>query len=287
MEKYYYELTIQPNLYYELFLDLASSLTKDALEELDETIIIRSEETLDDVESGILEFAKELSEAFSTDIKCKTILEKKENKDWIKLYQESVQPIEVGKFYIHPSWCEQKIDKLNIVIDPTLAFGSGHHETTNSCLLSVSKYITDTDKVCDIGTGSGILGIAAAKIGANVDICDTDIVAVEDAIKNFKSNDVSPTKYWEGSANTTNETYDVVIANIVADVLSMISKDIKKITKVNGIIILSGIMEQHKQKVLNKFLKNEECEIIEELQQNEWVTLVLKRVKKLKKANNE
>ena len=284
MEKYYYELTIQPNLYYELFLDLASSLTNDALEELDETIIIRSEDTLNDVESGILEFAKELSEAFSSDITCKTILEKKENKDWIKLYQESVQPIEVGKFYIHPSWCEEKNDKLNIIIDPTLAFGSGHHETTNSCLIAVSKYINNGDKVCDIGTGSGILGIAAAKIGAIVDICDTDIVAVEDAIKNFKSNNVLPNNYWEGSANTTDKIYDVVIANIVADVLAMISKDIKKITKDNGIIILSGIMEQHKQKVLNKFLKDEECEIIEELQQNEWVTLI---VKKLKKANNE
>ena len=284
MEKYYYELTIQPNLYYELFLDLASSLTSDALEELDETIIIRSEDTLDDIELGILAFAKELSNAFSSNITCKTFLEKKENQDWIKLYQQSVQPIEVGKFYIHPSWCEQKDDKLNIVIDPTLAFGSGHHETTNSCLNAVSKYIKKDDKVCDIGTGSGILGIAAAKMGAIIDICDTDIVAVEDAMKNFKANNVSPNKYWEGSANTTTEVYDIVIANIVADVLAMIAKDIKKITNNNGIIILSGIMEQHKQKVLKKFLINEECEIIEELQQNEWVTLI---VKKVKKANNE
>ncbi|MEA2019815.1 MAG: 50S ribosomal protein L11 methyltransferase [Campylobacterota bacterium] len=283
MEKYYYELTIQPNLYYELFLDLASSLTNDALEELDETIIIRSEDTLDDVESGILAFAKELSDAFSIEIVCKTVLEKKENQDWIKLYQESVQPIEVDKFYIHPSWCQEKDDKLNIVIDPTLAFGSGHHETTNSCLLSISKYINKDDKACDIGTGSGILGIAAAKMGAIVDICDTDIVAVEDAISNFKANDVLPNNYWEGSANNSSEVYDVVIANIVADVLAMISKDIKKITKDNGIIILSGIMEQHKQKVLNKFLKNEECELIEELQQNEWVTIIIKKVKK---ANN-
>lgn len=281
MEKYYYELTIQPNLYYELFLDLASSLTNDALEELDETIIIRSEDTLDDVELGVLAFAKELSDAFSTEIICKTVLEKKENQDWIKLYQESVQPIEVDKFYIHPSWCEKKDDKLNIAIDPTLAFGSGHHETTNSCLISVSKYVNKDDEICDIGTGSGILGIAAAKIGAIVDICDTDIIAVEDAVSNFKANDVLVNNYWEGSANSSTKVYDVVIANIVADVLTMISKDIKKITKDNGVIILSGIMEQHKEKVLNKFLKNEECEIIEELQQNEWVTLIIKKVKKV------
>ena len=276
MKKYYYELTIKPNLYYELFLDLASSLTSDALEELDETIIIRSEDTLEDVEAGVIAFAAELSEAFSTKIHCETIMQKRENQDWIKVYQNSVQPIEVGRFYIHPSWHKSKNDNLNIIIDPTLAFGSGHHETTNRCLLAISKYIKEDDKVCDIGTGSGILGIAAAKIGAVIDICDTDIVAVEDAIKNFKSNDVLPNNYWEGSANRTKDIYDVVIANIVADVLAMISKDIKKITKDNGIIILSGIMEQHKQKVLNKF---NDCEIIEELQQNEWVTLIVKKIK--------
>ena len=275
MEKYYYELRVKPNLYYELFLDLASSLTSEAIEELDETIIIRSEESLENVEIGMDAFTKELSLAFDTQITCDMVLEQKKNQDWIKLYQESVQPIEVGKFYIHPSWNEPKEDKLNIVIDPTLAFGSGHHETTNECLNAVQKYVTDSSTVCDIGTGSGILAIAASKLNAVVDICDTDIVAVNDALKNFASNNVSANEYWEGSANTTTKTYDVVIANIVADVLAMISKDIKKIAVNDGIIILSGIMEQHKQKVLKKF---SDCEIIEELQQNEWVTLIVKKV---------
>jgi len=278
LDKYYYELTIKPNLYYELFLDLAASLTNDALEELDETIIIRSEDTLNDVESGILEFAKELTNAFGTEILCETNLEKKKNQDWIRLYQESVQPIEVGSFYIHPSWNEPMTNKNNIVIDPTLAFGSGHHETTNTCLSAIEKYVTSETTVADIGTGSGILGIAASKLGAIVDICDTDIVAVEDAIKNFETNNVNANKYWEGSANTTKEKYDVVIANIVADVLTMIASDLKKITKDSGTIILSGIMEQHKQKVLKKF---QDCELLEEIQQNEWVTLIVK------KGNNE
>lgn len=278
MNKYYYELTVKPNLYYELFLDLASSLTNDALEELDETIIIRSEDTLDDVESGIKEFAKELSTAFSAEIFAETILTKKENQDWIKLYQMSVQPIEVGNFYIHPSWNEPKEKKINIAIDPTLAFGSGHHETTNCCLSAVEKYVASGTSVADIGTGSGILAIAAAKIGAIVDICDTDIVAVDDARKNFEQNGVVAHQYWEGSASNSENQYDVVIANIVADVLAMIAKDLKKITKENGIIILSGIMEQHKEKVLKRF---KECTILEELQQNEWVTLIVK------KGNNE
>jgi len=274
LDKYYYELIIKPNLYYELFLDLISTLTQEAIEELDETIIIRSTEDLKDISEGIVAFADELSLAFKTDINCEVIYAKKENQDWIKMYQQSVQPIEVGKFYIHPSWDQPHQDKLNIVIDPTLAFGSGHHETTNECLLAIDKYVTKDSLVCDVGTGSGILGIAATKLGAKVDICDTDIVAVEDAIKNFTANSVDANSYWEGSANNTDKTYDLVIANIVADVLAMIARDLKKITKSNGLIILSGIMEQHKEKVLRKF---KDCEIIEELQQNEWVTLVVKK----------
>ena len=276
MEKYYYELIIKPNLYYELFLDLASSLTDDAIEELNETIIIRGEYELDHIKSGIEEFAKELSLAFDTEIRCETSISKKENKDWIKLYQQSVQPIEVGGFYIHPSWNEPKDGKINIVIDPTLAFGSGHHETTNTCLQAVEKYVSKDLEVCDVGTGSGILGIAAAKLEAVVDICDTDIVAVNDAIKNFETNGVTVCSSWEGSANSTTKTYDVVIANIVADVLAMISRDIKKIAKEDAIIILSGIMEQHKGKVLKKF---SDCEVVEEIQENEWVTLIVKKGK--------
>ena len=278
MEKYYYELLIKPDLYYELFLDLASNLTNDAIEELDETIIIRSEDTLDDVESGIKAFAQELSNAFATKITCETLLTKKKNQDWVKLYQDGVQPIEIDDFYIHPSWCDSKENKINIVIDPTLAFGSGHHETTNECLRAIKRYVKKNSIVCDVGTGSGILAIAATKLGAVVDICDTDIVAIEDAIKNFKANNVETNQYLEGSINNTKIKYDIVIANIVADVLMMISKDIKNATQENGLMILSGIMEQHKQKVLRKF---SECTIIEELQQNEWVTLILK------KGNNE
>lgn len=274
MQKYYYELTIKPSLYYELFLDLVSSLSGEAIEELDETIIVRSEDELDNIKQGVEAFTKELSLAFETQIECEITLDKKENQDWIQLYQQSVQPIEVGEFYIYPSWNEPKKDKINILIDPSLAFGSGHHETTNECLNAIGRYVKKDQEICDVGTGSGILAIAAAKLGAAVDICDTDPVSVEDSLKNFESNKVKPNEYWEGSANKASRQYDLVIANIVADVITLISKDIKKITKNNGIMILSGIMEQHKQKVLNRFT---DCEIIEELQQNEWVTLVVKK----------
>jgi len=276
MNKNYYELKIKPSVYYELFLDLINSLTTNAIEELNGTIIVRSEDNLEDIKNGIKSFQHELEIAFNTTIKCDISLETKENINWIEAYQNSVKPIEAGDFYIHPSWEQPLQNKQNILIDPALTFGSGHHETTNSCLILISKYITTGQNVADIGCGSGILGIASAKLGANIDICDTDKLAVEDAKKNFKSNCVTFNNSWVGSASNSTITYDVIIANIVADVLIMIHKDLKKIIKDNGIIILSGIMDIYQNKVLNKF---KDLEVLETIKQNEWVTLVLKKVK--------
>jgi len=163
MNKFYYELIIEPKVYYELFLDLVSSLTLDAIEEQDGKIIVRSEENLSNIEYGVKQFKNELEIAFDTKIECKISLTTKENKDWILIYQNSVKPIIVDNFYIHPSWEKPKENLINITIDPTLAFGSGHHETTSTCLKAISKYITPNKTLCDIGTGSGILAIAAAK----------------------------------------------------------------------------------------------------------------------------
>jgi ribosomal protein L11 methyltransferase len=273
LNKFYYELIVTPDSYYELFLDLITSLVDEAIEETDETIIVRSEDSLVDIEAGVLAFADELSNAFGSKIVCKTKIYKKENVDWIKKYQDSVQPVEVGEFYIHPSWKAPCKSKKNILIDPTLSFGSGHHETTSTCLQMISKYVKPNCTVLDVGCGSGILSIASTKLGATVDICDTDLVAVDDSVNNFKANGVKCNSCWEGSANKADRTYDVVIANIVADVLVMINKDLKKVTNTDGLIILSGIMDKYKTKVLSKF---EECVVVDDIQKNGWITLVIK-----------
>ena len=133
MEEYYYELTINTKSSQDLFLELLEQLTQGAVEIEENRLISRSEENLEDVEFGILEFAKALG------IKCETTLVKKRNEDWIKKYQESVKAIEVGKFFVRPSWVEEKDGKIDIIINPALSFGSGHHETTNSCLEAISK----------------------------------------------------------------------------------------------------------------------------------------------------
>ena len=272
MKKFYYELRVSPNNHYDLYLDLLLNISNDALEEQDSCIIVRSEEPLDTVKQGIIFFTNELKIALNEDIKCSIDLQKKQNEDWIKKYQNSIKAIIVGKFYIHPQWIKKNENKINILINPALAFGSGHHETTSTCLEAISTYVKENDSLIDVGCGSGILAIAASKLGAICDICDTDPLSIQNSKENFLDNNAKFNEAWIGSALKTSKTYDVVVANIVADVLVMIKNDLKKILKDDGILIISGILDKYENKVLKKY---KDFIIKEKIQKNEWLTLVL------------
>ena len=272
MKKFYYELKVSPNNHYDLYLDLLLNISNDALEEQDSCIIVRSEEPLDTVKQGIIFFTNELKIALNEDIKCSIDLQKKQNEDWIKKYQNSIKAIIVGKFYIHPQWIKKNENKINILINPALAFGSGHHETTSTCLEAISTYVKENDSLIDVGCGSGILAIAASKLGAICDICDTDPLSIQNSKENFIDNNTKFNEAWIGSALKTSKTYNVVVANIVADVLVMIKNDLKKILKDDGILIISGILDKYENKVLKKY---KDFIIKEKIQKNEWLTLVL------------
>ncbi len=271
--EFYYELTIEPNKYYELFLDLLGSLSEEAIEEDGSKMILRSYENPQDIVDGIEEFTMQLKSHLESDIDCKIECKKLRNEDWIAKYKNSIEPIDVGNFYVRPTWRESKRDKVEIIIDPALAFGSGHHETTSSCLKLLEKYTKSGNTVLDVGCGSGILAIGASKLGAICDICDTDLLAVQNAVENFELNGVKVSKFWEGSANNATEKYDIVVANIVADVLVFIHNDLKKCLKKDGVLILSGILDIHKDKVLKKFINYEK---LDEVILNEWYSVVLR-----------
>jgi ribosomal protein L11 methyltransferase len=274
MQEYYYELVVTVSSHHSLFSDFLADTLPVGFEETNDGFIVRSEDELDTIIWGMQQFQEALQKALNETIELDCKQSRLKNSDWIQIYQESIEPLAIDKFYIHPTWNQPSEDLINITIDPALAFGTGHHPTTASSLRAISKYVKENDKVIDVGCGSGILGIAAMKLGADVDGCDTDIVSVENSIQNASLNELKFSNIWEGSCSLTNETYDVVVANIVADVLTFIAKDLKKAMKDDATLVLSGILDKYEDKVL-KFYKD--CEILERIAQDEWVTLVLKK----------
>jgi len=268
----YFELTItlENEDFVEFIADFVANIAGDGLEIGRNHIIVRSQNDLSNVEENINSLLGTLGGQIEISYK----MEEKENKDWIASYQNSIEPIEAGKFYIYPSWYEAKEGKINIKIDPALAFGSGHHATTFSCLDAIGTLVTGNERVLDVGCGSGILGLACTKLGAKVDLCDTDPISVDSCEQNFRLNSAEYEELWEGSANQAQGEYDVVIANIIADVLKFIVHDLKRATKTGGILILSGILDKKEEQVSEVYA---DLELIERKQKEEWVTLVYRK----------
>ena len=268
MQNNYYELTITLNDdFVEFIADFVANIAGDGVEIGYEKIVVRSESDLTFVKDALVS----LDGTLNGDIHMNYQLEEKENQDWIQKYKDSIEPIEAGKFYIFPSWYEPKEEYINIKIDPALAFGSGHHATTFSCLEAISSYVKENDSVIDVGCGSGILGLAAKKLGATVELCDTDPVSVESCKENFALNVEKYDTLWEGSIDKTDKTYDVVIANIIADVLRFIAKDLKAATREGGYLILSGILDKKEELVKESF---KDLTLEKRTLKDEWVTLV-------------
>lgn len=204
-------------------------------------------------------------------------IEQKLNQDWIRAYQDSIQPLECGRFYIRPSWCERGGKNLcDIVIDPALAFGSGHHASTFMCLEMLSVLDLKQKTLLDVGCGSGILSIAASKLGAYVYACDTDEFAIEQTKKNALQNQSELRGAWCGSIqdtpNSVPQKYDVIVANIVAFVLKLLRDDFKMKLKDGGILILSGILDEYKSDIMSAF---DDFEALEVYSKDEWIALKL------------
>ncbi len=274
MQEHYFELVVKVSSHHELYADFLSDTLPIGFEESDDGFIIRSEDELDTIVWGLEQFNEALQKALGEVIELECVQKKLKNSDWVKAYQESIEPLVIEKFYIHPLWDEPREDLINIAINPALAFGTGHHPTTSSSLKAISKYVKKGDTFLDVGCGSGILAIGALKLGGVVDACDTDKVSVDNAKENAQMNGVEFRDIWEGSCSVTNKKYNVVVANIVADVLTFIANDLMRALEDDGILILSGILDKYEEKVLNFY---KDCEIIQRIAQDEWVTLILKR----------
>lgn len=180
------------------------------------------------------------------------LLEDVPNEDWTTSWRDYFKPVfATDRILICPPWaCEPAPENgFVILIDPKMAFGTGHHETTRLALAGLEACIMGGEHVLDVGTGSGILSIAAMKLGAtSVEAVDTDPPAVENTQDNMVLNDVlSGVQVQAGSLSVVDGTFDVVVANIISSILGPLLPEIAIRTKSNGRVVLGGILERERE----------------------------------------
>lgn len=200
--------------------------------------------------------------------------------DWINNWKKYFHPIEVGKkLLIRPTWEDEYDAKGRKVLhlEPGLAFGTGTHETTRLCMELLEKFITPGDKVLDMGCGSGILSVAALLLGAESAVgVDIDPLAVKTAISNADINGVGEnfTGICGDLAEKVSGKFNVVLANIVADIVILLSADAPRFMYDDTVYIMSGIIDTREQDVLNAI--TDTFEIIERKEEKGWVAMAAK-----------
>lgn len=210
-----------------------------------------------------------------------------EDVDWVNNWKQYFHQFYIDDILVIPSWEDVKAedsDKLVIHIDPGTAFGTGMHETTQLCIRALRKYVKNGDLVLDVGCGSGILGMLALKFGAGHSIgTDLDPCALDATHENMEVNGIAKDQYEVMIGNIIDdkdvqdavgyEKYDIVLANILADVLEPLTPVIVHQMKPGAVYITSGIIED-KETVVTEAVKAAGLEVLEVNHQGEWVSVV-------------
>ncbi len=250
-------------------------------------------EDLSDLERLLAQIEEGLDELSQfVDVGARTLsVSETEDKDWINNWKQYFKPFTVDDILIKPTWepiPEQHQDKLLIQIDPGTAFGTGMHETTQLCIRQLRKYVDGSSRILDVGTGSGILGIAALKLGAkSVFGTDLDENAITAVGENLEANGISASQFTVVQGNIIDdpaiqeqagmECYDIVVANILAPVIILLQAEIPRHLEHGGIFITSGIINTKEDDVRRAMEANEELEILETTYQGEWVSITARR----------
>ncbi len=220
-----------------------------------------------------------------------------EDKDWINNWKQFFKPFRIyDNIVIKPTWEEfddVKDDDIVVEIDPGIAFGTGSHETTKLCIGQLKKYLNDNDSVFDVGSGSGILSIISFFLGAGfVHGMDIDEVAVRASLENRDFNHISEDKLVFTCGNLLDaangnsdiekaieinggKKYDIVVANILADVIIPLSGVVRSLIKDGGYFITSGIIDMKEEQVKTALVQNG-FTIVDVVHMNDWVSIIAK-----------
>ncbi len=177
--------------------------------------------------------------------------------DWVRLTQAQFAPIAIGRLWVVPSWHEPAASSLHIRLDPGIAFGTGSHPTTRLCLAWLERHLAGGERVLDYGCGSGILSIAAARLGAGLVVgTDIDPLAVEAARYNALRNEVAA-RYTlpAGLPPPEEQRFDVIAANILANPLVLLAPALAARLAPGGTLVLSGILERQATSVIDAYAR--------------------------------
>ena len=213
-----------------------------------------------------------------------------EDVDWVNNWKQYFHQFYVDDILIIPSWEQIKpedTDKMVIHIDPGTAFGTGMHETTQLCIRQIRKYVTEKTRILDVGCGSGILGMLALKFGAAYSVgTDLDPCAIEATYENMEVNGIAKDQYEVMIGNIIDDKsvqdkvgygcYDIVVANILADVLVQLTPVVVNQMKSGGIYITSGIIDDKEQTVTDA-VKAAGLEVLDVTYQGEWVCVTARK----------
>ena len=204
-----------------------------------------------------------------------------EGDDWLEIWRKHFRPLHIGEsVVVVPEWIdyEKKAGEVTVKLDSNMAFGTGEHETTSMCLKLLQEYLKEGDTCIDVGCGSGILGIAAIKLGAKLAyLTDIDDIAVKSANHNCENNGVSDRAVVAHSdlLNNSDIKGDIMLANITAEILCRLAPSIPKNLKKGGVLILSGIIESRLAMVLEAF-GAQGLKLDKQIKDGEWFALSFK-----------
>jgi len=209
-----------------------------------------------------------------------------EQEDWQNGWRKYYHPLEIGKrLAVVPSWQQYDTDRVKLILDPGLAFGTGGHETTSLCMEALDERVTGGERVLDLGCGSGILSIAALRLGAeSAFACDIDEKCVDVAYENAALNGIGKDRYTVRWGNVLTDAalrqemgvgYDIVVANIVADVIMGLSPHVRPFLKPGGLFLCSGIIDDRAAEVLEK-LKADGWDVFEQRSSEGWFSYLCK-----------
>lgn len=197
--------------------------------------------------------------------------------DWLTEWKRHWQPTEIGKFIIAPPWSDVDSDKIVIRIEPNMAFGTGTHETTQLCLKAIGENYSPDFSMLDVGTGTGILAIAAAKLGGrHIFACDTDVDSVTIARENAVLNDVtSQIQFAAGPIDNQTPQFDLVCANLTLDVIQPILGQL--LDKTKNWLLLSGILAVQETDIRDELSKFQISKFNLEIS-GEWISVLINKV---------